>query len=46
MVTGELSNFAAFGFAPISRIAPVGVITVVCKLSQFEMPIWYLYLLP
>ena len=37
MVVGELSNFAAFGFAPASRVAPLGVITVICKLVNDDV---------
>lgn len=35
MGVGELGNFAAYGFAPASLIAPLGCVSVIGKYNLF-----------
>lgn len=37
MGVGELGNFAAYGFAPASLIAPLGCVSVIGKYDLFPL---------
>ncbi len=42
MGVGELGNFAAYGFAPASLIAPLGCVSVIGKCDLFFLFIYIL----